>query len=149
MVGLVKSMVGWYQDRSLDPQVWERFLCYRLGPSLMPKPSEYQLQFEEMVNIININISTTRQQICGMIIIGGSKGGRQGRAPPPGGVQILSFSCSFREKKLKNNSTFGSWRTSLGKILDPPLIMFSVVFSVSLLTGRLPCQYRRGIAAPR
>ena len=30
-------------------------------------------------------------------IIGGSKGGRQGRAPPLG-VQILSFSCSFRQK---------------------------------------------------
>ena len=30
-------------------------------------------------------------------IIGGSKGGRQGRVPPLG-VQILSFSCSFRQK---------------------------------------------------
>ena len=30
-------------------------------------------------------------------LIGGSKGGRQGRAPPLG-VQILSFSCSFRQK---------------------------------------------------
>ena len=29
--------------------------------------------------------------------IGGSKGGRQGRAPPLG-VQILSFSCSFQQK---------------------------------------------------
>ena len=27
----------------------------------------------------------------------------------------------FSGKKLKNNSTFGSWRTPLGKILDPPL----------------------------
>ena len=49
------------------------------------------------------------------------QGGRQERAPPLG-VQILSFSCSFRQKKLKNNSTFGSWRTPLGKILDPPLV---------------------------
>ena len=30
-------------------------------------------------------------------VIGGSKGGRQGRTPPLG-VQILSFSCSFRQK---------------------------------------------------
>ena len=29
--------------------------------------------------------------------IGGSKGGHQGRVPPLG-VQILSFSCSFRQK---------------------------------------------------
>ena len=29
-------------------------------------------------------------------IIGGSRGGREGRTPPPG-VQILSISCSFRE----------------------------------------------------
>ena len=27
------------------------------------------------------------------------------------GVQILSFSCSFRQKNLNNNSTFGSWHT--------------------------------------
>ena len=38
------------------------------------------------------------------------QGGRQERAPP-WGAQILSFSCSFRQKKLKNNRTFGSWRT--------------------------------------
>ena len=31
------------------------------------------------------------------VYIGGSKGGRQGRAPPLG-VQILSFSCSFQQK---------------------------------------------------
>ena len=30
------------------------------------------------------------------LIIGGSRGGREGRTPPPG-VQILSISCSFRE----------------------------------------------------
>ena len=36
--------------------------------------------------------------IIPIVIIGGSKGGRQGRAPPPPGVQILSFSCSFRQK---------------------------------------------------
>ena len=29
--------------------------------------------------------------------IGGSRGGREGRTPPPLGVQILSISCSFRE----------------------------------------------------
>ena len=43
----------------------------------------------------------------------------------PRGVQILSFSCSFRQKNLENNSTFGSWRTLLRKILDPPLSCFS------------------------
>ena len=32
--------------------------------------------------------------------IGGSKGGRQGRAPPLG-AQILSFSCSFQQKVEK------------------------------------------------
>ena len=32
-----------------------------------------------------------------LLTIGGSKGGRQGRAPPLG-VQILSFSCSFQPK---------------------------------------------------
>ena len=45
------------------------------------------------------------QNVCAEVLansgadlyIGGSKGGRQGRAPPLG-VQILSFSCSFRQK---------------------------------------------------
>ena len=40
--------------------------------------------------------------------------------PPPGGPNSFIF-MQFSGKKLKNNSTFGSWRPSLGKILDPPL----------------------------
>ena len=40
--------------------------------------------------------------------------GRQGRAPPLG-VQILSFSCSFWQKKLKNNSTLGVGAPHSGK----------------------------------
>ena len=49
-------------------------------------------------------------------------GGRQGRAPPPPwGSKFFHFHAVF-SKYLKNNSTFGSWRTPLGKILDPPLI---------------------------
>ena len=51
--------------------------------------------------------------------IGGSKGGRQGRAPPRGS-KFFHFHAVF-SKNLKNNSNFGSWRTPLGKILDPPL----------------------------
>ena len=35
-----------------------------------------------------------------------SNGGRQGRGSPPG-VQILSFSCSFQQKKLQNNPNLG------------------------------------------
>ena len=42
------------------------------------------------------------------IAIGGSKGGRQGRAPP-WGIKFFHFYAVFG-KKLKNNSTFGSWR---------------------------------------
>ena len=34
------------------------------------------------------------------------RGGRQGRAPPPPGVQILSFSCSFQ---LKIRKIIGFW----------------------------------------
>ena len=58
--------------------------------------------------------------------IGGSKGGRQGRAPPPGGPKFFHFHAVFG-KKLKNNSTFGSWRPPLGKILDPPLAFYRLV----------------------
>ena len=52
--------------------------------------------------------------------IGGSKGGAPGTRAPPGGSKFFHFHAVFG-KKLKNNSTFGSWRTPLGKILDPPL----------------------------
>ena len=45
--------------------------------------------------------------------------GRQGRPPRS---KFFHFHAVFG-KKLKNNSTFGSWRTPFGKILDPPLIL--------------------------
>ena len=71
-----------------------------------------------------------------MDCIGGSKGGRQGRAPPPGGPNSFIF-MQFLAKKLQNNSTFGSWRPLLGEILDPPLdcLGFSVVVAVT------PCEH--------
>ena len=57
-------------------------------------------------------------------VIGGSKGGA--RDAPARGPNSFIF-MQFSAKKLKNNSTFGSWRTPLGKILDPPLnVMGSV-----------------------
>ena len=33
-----------------------------------------------------------------------------------------SIFMQFSAKKLEKNNTFGSWRTPLGKILDPPLL---------------------------
>ena len=42
-------------------------------------------------------------------------------ARPPWGSKFFHFHAVFG-KKLKNNSTFGSWRPPPGKILDPPLI---------------------------
>ena len=41
------------------------------------------------------------------------RGGRQGRAPPPGS-KFFHFHAVFG-KKLKNNSTFGSWGPPPGK----------------------------------
>ena len=57
--------------------------------------------------------------VCPCKCIGGSKGGRQGRAPP-WGSKFFHFHAVFG-KNLENNSNFRSWRTPLGKILDPPL----------------------------
>ena len=45
--------------------------------------------------------------------IGGSKGGARDAAPPPGS-KFFHFHAVFG-KYLKNNSTFGSWRTPWGK----------------------------------
>ena len=39
---------------------------------------------------------------------------------PPGPNSFIFM--QFSAKNLKNNNTFQSWRTPLGKILDPPLI---------------------------
>ena len=44
----------------------------------------------------------------------------------PRGSKFFPFHAVF-SKNLKNNSNFGSWRTPLGKILDPPL--GKVIFS--------------------
>ena len=46
--------------------------------------------------------------------------GRQGCTFPSGGPNSFIF-MRFSAKKFKNNSTFGSCCTPLGKILDPPL----------------------------
>ena len=47
------------------------------------------------------------------------EGGAKDAAPPggPNSFIFMQFSAKF-----ENNSNFGSWRTPLGKILDPPLI---------------------------
>ena len=48
-------------------------------------------------------------------------------ACPPWGSKFFHFHAVF-SKNSKNNSNFGSWRTPLGKILDPPLIYKSNSF---------------------
>ena len=50
--------------------------------------------------------------------IGGSKRGRQGRAPPPGPNSFIFM--QFLTKIINKHTQFGSWRP-LEKILDPPL----------------------------
>ena len=65
--------------------------------------------------------------------IGGSKGGREGRAPP--GVQILSIFMQFFGK-FGNFVCWrpppGSWRPLLGEILDPPLHLADGCFTLLL-----------------
>ena len=64
-------------------------------------------------NVTNIDLD---------ILIGGSRGGREGRTPPLG-VQILSISCSFRENLACSRPPWRVHAPPLGKILDPPLIL--------------------------
>ena len=56
------------------------------------------------------------------VIIGGSKGGARD-ARPPGGPNSFNF-MQFLGKNWPNNSLFYSWRPLLGKILDPPLVIW-------------------------
>ena len=55
--------------------------------------------------------------------------GKGGARDAPPGVKILSFSCSFGQKKLKNNSTFGSCRTPSGKSWIRHWMYFNLNFS--------------------
>ena len=74
----------------------------------------------------------------GLVFIGGSKGGgaRDAR-PPPRGSKFFHFHAVFG-KNLKNNSNFGSWRTPLGKILDPPLVLiYNIIQSLRDVCGFL------------
>ena len=45
---------------------------------------------------------------------GGSKGGRQGRAPPPGGQNSFIF-MQFSAKKIDSHTHSGSWRPPPGE----------------------------------
>ena len=74
----------------------------------------------------NTDISGCRSiywNIMCFLPIGGSKGGA--RDAPPLGSKFFHFHAVF-DKKLKNNSIFGSWRPPLGKILDPPLLPVTI-----------------------
>ena len=69
------------------------------------------------------------------ISIGGSKGGREGRAPPPGGPNSFNF-MQFLGKFGKIvcwRPPLGSWRPLLREILDPPLIRDNLLLSLILL----------------
>ena len=50
----------------------------------------------------------------------------RGAPGTPPGVQILSFSCSFRQKNLQNNPNLGIGAPPLGKILDPPQVHVTI-----------------------
>ena len=51
--------------------------------------------------------------------IGGSKGGARDARPP--GSKFFHFHAVFGKKKIVKQSQFRSWRTPIGKILEPPL----------------------------
>ena len=71
------------------------------------------------------------------------QGGRQGRAPSPVGPNSFIF-IQFSAKKLKNNNTFGSWRTPLGKILDPTLMYVCVYVCLCVYA----CMYQDPFCPP-
>ena len=83
---------------------------------------EFELCFKLMREEPWLMLNPHWQISCFSVVetIGGSKGGRQGCAPPPWGSKFFHFHAVFG-KNVKNNSNFGSWRPPPGKILDPPL----------------------------
>ena len=67
-----------------------------------------------------------------MIIIGGSRGGREGRTPPPGRPNSFDF-MQFSGKFGVFTPPLEGSRPPLGKILDPPLIMATLITSLPFL----------------
>ena len=59
--------------------------------------------------------------LCSPYLGTGGIKGAPGTHAPLGGPDSFIFK-QFLAKQLKNNSTFGSWRSPLGKILDPLLL---------------------------
>ena len=59
-------------------------------------------------------------------IIGGSRGGREGRTPPPGRPNSFDF-MQFSGKFGVFTPPLEGSRPPLGKILDPPLDMFVII----------------------
>ena len=59
-----------------------------------------------------------------VVIIGGSRGGREGRTPPPGRPNSFDF-MQFSGKFGVFTPPLEGSRPPLGKILDPPLVMLS------------------------
>ena len=58
------------------------------------------------------------------VVIGGSRGGREGRTPPPGRPNSFDF-MQFSGKFGVFTPPPGGFTPPLGKILDPPLVVFT------------------------
>ena len=58
--------------------------------------------------------------MCSLKVIGGSRGGREGRTPPPGRPNSFDF-MQFSGKFGVFTPPLEGSRPPLGKILDPPL----------------------------
>ena len=39
----MQSMIGWYRNLCLDPEIWDKFMRNKVDPALMPVPSDLQL----------------------------------------------------------------------------------------------------------
>ena len=92
--------------RPLDADLWSCDLKRMLGSQPHPAPVDRITDRRFWKHYLPLALADLR-------------GGRQGRAPPES--KFFHFHAVF-SKNLKNNSNFGSWRTPLGKILDPPLL---------------------------
>ena len=60
-----------------------------------------------------------------VVSIGGSRGGREGRTPPPGRPNSFDF-MQFSGKFGVFTPPLEGSRPPLGKILDPPLVSFKL-----------------------
>ena len=80
------------------------------------------IQTHRCIPFMVLNVFNSHNSLFATVIIGGSRGGREGRTPPPWASKFFRFHAVFG-KIWRVHAPPGGFTPPLGKILDPPLVI--------------------------